>query len=130
MWWWRLPQNPTAYDDDWEDQPPQSAFHKWALGVALPAAIFAYGIWVLLTREAQVGGHMNPGQITMTLHGSNAVAYGVAVLSAALFLHCHYFWGNIYNQAWLAVLGKIISACGFIAAIGFLCVRVGVLGRT
>ena len=64
----------------------------------------------------------------MTLHGLNAVAIGIAFVSAAVFLHCHYFWGNIYNQAWFAVLGKIIGACGFIAGIGVVLVRNGVLG--
>ena len=45
-----------------------------------------------------------------------------------MFLHCHYFRGNVYNQAWFAVLGKIVAACGFIAGVGTLIVRVGVLG--
>jgi hypothetical protein len=79
---------------------------------------------VFLSREAEFGN-----QITMTLHGINAQAYAGAVFSAAVFVHCHYFWGNIYNQAWFAVLGKILSACGFIAGLGFLCVHLGLLGR-
>ena len=49
-------------------------------------------------------------------------------MSAAHFVHCHYFWGNVYNQAWLAVLGKIIGACGFIAGVAFVVIRNGVLG--
>ena len=123
--WWRFPYNPTAYDDDWEDQPKQSAFHKWVLGIALPGAFLFYGIWIVLTRAAQFSGN----QSTMELRGYNALAYGIAIISAAVFLHCHYFWGNVYNQAWFAVLGKIVAACGFIAALVFLCVRIGILGR-
>ena len=34
-----------------------------------------------------------------------------------------------YNQAWFAVLGKIVAGFGFIAALLFLLVRNGVLGR-
>jgi hypothetical protein len=64
----------------------------------------------------------------MTLHGSNAAAFGVAWVSAGVFLHCHYFWGNVFNQAWFAVLGKIVAACGFIAGLAFVLVRNGVLG--
>ena len=62
MLWWRFPYNPSAYDDDWEDQPSQG-------------------------------------------------------------------WGNVYNQAWPAVLGKILAACGFVAGLGFLLIHNGVLGR-
>ena len=59
---------------------------------------------------------------------SFAIAFGAAAASAGVFLHCHYFRGNVYNQAWFAVLGKIVAACGFIAGVGTLIVRVGVLG--
>jgi hypothetical protein len=51
-----------------------------------------------------------------------------AMLAAAVFMHCHYYWGNVYNQAWFAVLGKIVSACAFIGGLGTIIVRVGVLG--
>src|SRR5687767_2810278 len=98
--WWRSPHNPTAYDDDWEDQPAQSGVHQWGLGLGFPALILGYGIWVLLRGQAQFGG-----DFPMTLRGHNAIAYGVSAVCAAVFLHCHYFWGNVYNQAWFAVLG-------------------------
>jgi hypothetical protein len=91
----------------------------------VPALIFSYGIWILITREGEFGSY-----ITMTLHGYNAIAFGAAMISAAIFLHCHYFWGNIYNQAWFAVLGKIIAATGFIAGLLFLCIHIGILGRS
>lgn len=123
--WWRLPYNPGPYDDDWEDQPAQSGFHKWGLGVCIPAIILAYGIWILATQTAR----FYDNQISLELHGYNADAYAVAVIAAALFLHCHYFWGNVYNQAWFAVAGKIIAACAFVAGLAFLCIRVGILGR-
>ena len=29
----RFPYEPTAYDDDWEDQPGQGPQYKWGLGV-------------------------------------------------------------------------------------------------
>ena len=121
--WWRTPHNPTAYDDDWEDQPGQGPFYQWGLGVALPLALIGYGGYAIATREATFGG-----RIAMTLHGPNAIAFGIAWVSAGVFVHCHYFWGNILNQAWFAVLGKIVAACGFIAGLGFVLVRNAVLG--
>jgi hypothetical protein len=121
--WWRFPHNPTAYDDDWEGQPTQGPFYQWGLGVVVPVIILGLGIHAIMTRQAEYGS-----RVTMTLHGSNAVALGIAAASAALFLHCHYFWGNIYDQAWFAVLGKIVAACGVIAGLGIVIVRVGVFG--
>jgi hypothetical protein len=48
-------------------------------------------------------------------------------MSLGLFLHCHYFWGK-YHLSVVSVLGKILSAVAFIAALAFLLVRVGVFG--
>ena len=120
--WWRLPHNPTAYDDDWEDQPGQGPFYQWGLGVLVPLLVLGYGVLVLTTPGAAYA------RVGMSLGGVNAIAFGAAAASAGVFLHCHYFWGNVYNQAWFAVLGKIIAACAFIAALGTLIVRVGVFG--
>jgi hypothetical protein len=120
--WWRLPHNPTAYDDDWEDQPGQGPVYQWGLGGLVPLLVLGYGVYAVAARQAEYG------RIPMKLHGVNAVAFGTAAISAAVFLHCHYFWGNVYNQAWFAVLGKIVAACGFIAGLATLIVRVGVLG--
>ncbi|HEY7118270.1 MAG TPA: hypothetical protein VH475_16905 [Tepidisphaeraceae bacterium] len=121
--WWRYPHNPTAYDDDWEDQPGQGPFHQWGLGLVLPLALIGYGVYAIAMQQIRFGG-----RITMTLHGPNAVAFGIAWISAGVFVHCHYFWGNVFDQAWIAVLGKTVAACGFIAGLAFVLVRNGVLG--
>jgi hypothetical protein len=101
--------NPTAYDDG-EDQPGKGSSYLWGLGVVLPLLLVSYGLYAIIVRQIDFGG-----RITMTLRGPNAVAFGIAWCAAALFIHCHYFWGNIYNQAWFAVLGKIIAGCGLSA---------------
>ncbi|MDB5297898.1 MAG: hypothetical protein JWO31_3881 [Phycisphaerales bacterium] len=82
--------------------------------------------------HAFVTGHAVYGRAGMELHlaGVNAAAFGVAAVSAAVFLHCHYFWGNVYDQVWFAVLGKIVAAAGVVGGLGTLIVRVGVLGTT
>jgi hypothetical protein len=120
---WRFPHNPTAYDDDWADQPGQGPFYQWGLGVALPMLLGGYGLYGIIMRQMDFGG-----RIPMTLCGPNAIAFGAAWCAAALFVHCHYFWGNIYNQAWFAVLGKIIAACGFIGGLVFVLIRNGIFG--
>lgn len=120
---WRSRQNPTAYDDDWEDQPRQGPFYQWGLGVLLAALLVVWGVYAVVTRHVELGSRS-----PMTLRGLNAVAFGAAWACAGAFVHFHYFWGNVYNQAGVAVLGKIIAACGFIAGLGFVLVRNGVLG--
>ncbi len=121
--WQRHPHNPTAYDDDWEGQPGQGWFYQWGLGLLLPVALIGYGIYGVAMQQISFGG-----RVSMTLHGLNAIAFGIAWISAGIFVHCHYFWGNIFDQAWFAVLGKIIAACGFIAGLVFVLIRNGVLG--
>jgi len=121
--WTRVPHNPMPYDDDWEDQPAQSWFHKWVMGVVVPGAILWCAVRVIASASASVGA--NP---PMELHGKNTAALGTAGVGLSVFLHCHYFWGNIYNQIWFAVLGKIIGAMAFIAGLGVILVRVGVYG--
>jgi hypothetical protein len=116
-------REPTAYDDDWEDQPAQGAMYKWLLGVAGPLVIAGFGAHAVFTGEAEFGS-----RIRTTLHGVNADALGLAALSSAVFMHCHYFWGNIYDQAWFAVLRKIIAGCGFIAGLGIILIRFGPFG--
>jgi hypothetical protein len=119
----RQPYDPGPYDDDWEDQPAQSPFHQWVLGLLLPLLLAGYGIYGIANQQIEFGG-----RVLATFRGLNATALGVAAIAAGLFVHCHYFWGNIYDQAWFAVLGKIVAACVFIAGLVFLLIRNGVLG--
>jgi hypothetical protein len=121
--WWRYPYRPTPYDDDWEDQPGQGLLYQWGLGAVLPLLLIGYGLNAIVMQHVEFGS-----RISMTFRGLNATAFGVAWVSAGVFVHCHYFWGNIYNQAWFAVLGKIVAAIGFIAGLIFVLVRNGVLG--
>ena len=116
----RYPYNPGAFGDGFEDQQAQGPFYKYFLGIALPVGILYYGVAAVVTRHAWMYGQYST---PMELRGMNAVAIGVAAISLGVFLHCHYFWGNIYNQAWFAVLGKIVSASGFIAGLVTLIVR-------
>jgi hypothetical protein len=124
MWWHHSPREPGPYDDDWEDQPTQGPMYQYGLGVMVAVLLAIYGTDGVVHQHIEIGRRVSP----VTLHGKNAIAYGIAWICAGVFVHCHYFWGNIYNQAWFAVLGKIVSACGFIAALGYVLVRNGVWG--
>jgi hypothetical protein len=119
----RTPHNPSPYDDDWEDQPRQGPFYRWILGLAVPLVMGGFAVHAIALRETEFSG-----RVSMTLHGTNAVALGVVMFATAVFMHRHYYWGNVYNQAWPAVLGKIVSACAFIAGLATIIVRVGIFG--
>jgi hypothetical protein len=119
----RSPYSPSAYDDDLEDQPSQGWFHQWVLGCLVPLLLAIHGLRAVVLQYAETHG-----RDTMTLVGKNAIAYGIAVVAIALFMHCHYFWGNLYDQIWFAVLGKIIAATTMIAALAYLIVRIGIFG--
>jgi hypothetical protein len=126
MWWHHSLRKPRADDDDWEDQPTQGPMYQYGLGVMVPVLQMVYGGYGIVYQQIEIGRRFS--YTHFTLHGKNAIAYGIAWICAGVFVHCHYFWGNIYSQAWFAVLGKIVSACGFIAAVGYVLVRNGVWG--
>jgi hypothetical protein len=123
MPWWSI--DPRSDDDDLTGVPPSGNEYKWGVGVALPVILVYYGISMLASGEATF---YDGRYSSMPLHGANARAYAISILSVAVFAHCHYFWGNVYEQLWFAVLGKIISAIGFIAGLGFLIVHLGLMG--
>jgi len=125
--WFRTPnRHVSAYDDDWEDFPNGGPFGKWLGGMLLPLCAVAYGLSCLISGHGIFpGGQSGP----MDLSGPSAVAFGTAVIAVGTFLHCHYFWGNIYHLSAWALLGKIVSLIAFIGGLGFLLVRVGVLGK-
>ena len=120
----RSSYEPTAYDDDGEDIPASGPIAKWIGGVIAPLMLAIYGIACVATHHAIIGW-----QMPLELFAARAVMAGIAAMSAGLFLHCHYFWGNIYHLSPWAVLGKILSLIGFIGSIGYLLVRVGIFGE-
>ena len=121
----RVPDDQFATTDDDVDIPSSGPKSKYGAGVALPLLLIGYGIACFVTRHGVLIGEYND----LDLHGSKAVALGTASLSLGVFLHCHFFWGNVFHLSAFAVFGKIIAAVAFIASLGFLIVRVGVFGK-
>lgn len=115
----------TGYEDDWTDIPSSGFWPKWFGGVFFPLALLGYGIACIVKQRGYLPGRHGGG---LALTQENAIALGIACLAASLFLHCHFFWGNIYHLSGYAALGKVGSALVFIVAFGFLIVRIGALG--
>ena len=123
---WRTPYEPSGNEDDLDGPPPEGPYYQWGLGVVAAVAAVAYGARAIAVRDAAFGATRN----RLPLHGTNAVVFGAIAVSSGLFLHCHYFWGNVYEQAWPAVLGKIVGLAGVVGGMCVLIYRVGFLGAT
>lgn len=107
-----------AFDDD----PPAGILPKWVGGAALPFVIGVYSVSILVSQQATLPrrGFRTSGR---QLLGGDAVAYGIAILGAAIFLHCHYFWGNSQKLGEYSILGKMVGAAIFVGGIGWLLIR-------
>lgn len=83
----RLPREPTYSccfrgADEWMDQPGKGPFHQLALGVVLPLALLGYGGYGIAAQQITLSGR---GSITP--NGPNAVAFGIAWVSAGVVVH-------------------------------------------
>jgi hypothetical protein len=117
--------NSSAYDDDFGDIPLSGFWAKWFGGVCVPLVLVGYGVVCCITRHGTLPGDRSSD---MDVSGVEAIALGIASASLGLFLHCHYFWGNIYHLSAWATIGKIVSAMAFICSLVYLIIRIGLFG--
>lgn len=115
----------TGYEDDFEDVPPAGFLPQYGGGVLLPLLLVGYGVSCIATGHGILAGDQN----RLDVFGPDAVALGTACASLGLFLHCHYFWGNVYQMSPFAVVGKVVSALAFIGGLRYLIIHLGVFGR-
>jgi hypothetical protein len=103
-----------------DDDAPRDAWKKWCLGIAFPSLVAAYGVsCILLQRGTLIGQELQ----TMRLSGKDAIAFGIAILAVALFLHAHYFLSNAERLSALGGLGKLMALVAGIFGIGFVIIR-------
>ena len=109
--WTRSQGDYTVADADrFSGPPPDTFWAKWFGGVVFPLIGLAIGISMILMREATLYGQ---NQSNMDLHGTNALLYGWSTVSLAVFLHAHYFWGNVDRLMRFSFLGKVFSLTSF-----------------
>ena len=92
----------------------------------MPLLLAGYGLHCIVTGHDVLPGGRSQ---SMELYGAESIALGLATLGGGRFLHCHYFWGNIYHLAAWAVIGKIVGLLMLIGGLGYLLWHVGVLGH-
>ncbi len=97
----------------------------WAIvfgGIAVPLVLVGYGVSCIAMRRAWLFGH----EVSLPVSGSEATSVGIAAITAGLFLHSHYFCGNLALLARWSWIGKVVGAIGFILGLGYVVVRLGV----
>ena len=102
--------------DDLAGFPEPTFWSKWFGGATIPVWILAYGIHCCIQKQAVLIGRGS----RMELSGNEAIALGLAWISAACFLHVHYFWTASPCLAVLSELGKTVSALCLISSLGYL----------
>jgi hypothetical protein len=99
--------------DAFTGAPAQGVWPKWFGGIFVPLAMGAFGVFSIWTERSYLAGRSGG----MRLDGKDAILMGVVSLSLGVFLHCHYFWGNLFLHSNLAELGKIVSLTTFVGAL-------------
>jgi hypothetical protein len=99
--------------------PEPTIWTKWFGGLIVPAVTLAYGINCCIVKKALFIGTAGFGRHGMKLDGSEAVAMGITWICLALFIHFHYFWPTLKRLYIFTELGKIVSALGLIASLGY-----------
>lgn len=117
--WITDPRNKAVADlsDSLSNDAPQSPWAKWFGGMVVPLLIAIVGISNCISKQAVFSGD----GADLNLHGKNAIAMGIALLSVSAFLHTHYFWGNLERMRQYSDFGKTISAIAFIGSFGYVC---------
>jgi hypothetical protein len=100
-------------------------YSKWLFGAIAPIGVASYGVICVVKRVAEFRGE---SQATMTLHGLNAIAFGMTFIAAAIFMHCRLFWGEIYQTTWILELCEILAVLVIVISLVTLIVRIGVYG--
>ena len=104
--------------DSLSGDSPRSFWTKWFGGIGVPFFAAAVGVRYCILKQAVLVGSQGS---SLDLHGHDAIAMGIAWLSAAFFLHFHYFWGNLDRLSVFSDPGKIISAIVLIGSLGYVC---------
>lgn len=108
--------------DDWGGAPAAGPWPKWFGGILVPLPLIVYAIVCLVTHRGFLPGRHTP----LDLRDANAVALGISSMAAGMFLHLHYFWGNVCPSSHLPGIGKTLALIAFIGSLGYVIVRITV----
>mgnify|MGYP003611168472 CR=1 FL=1 len=104
--------------DDFTTSPETTFWTKWFGGCALPLGLAGYAVHCYVTKHAIMPGLTRLQFTYMHLYGSEAVFFGLALLSFACLLHFHYFWNAIEKLEPFSELLKNIALICLIGTFG------------
>ncbi|MFV2068840.1 MAG: hypothetical protein ACC645_17885, partial [Pirellulales bacterium] len=89
----------------------------WGIGIVAALVMATYGLACVVAQEATFFGGRPIAIVTYT--GTLAMCLGVAYVSLALFMHCHFTWSHSERYHGFAHIGQLISAATTAAATGY-----------
>lgn len=109
-------QTEADISDNLSGTPTHSFLSKWLGGVIVPVCILIYALRCCVLQKAVVFGSHDPN---LNLSGMPAVFMGLAWLSAAFFIHFHYFWSSVKRLCRFADFAKTIALLCLIGTFGY-----------
>jgi hypothetical protein len=91
---------------------------RWIVGVVFAVVLALYSVVCIVSQSAFYPRVRPLGLIEV--QGTQARAVGVLYLSAALFIHCHWFWSAHTDYHGYAQVGKLLSLVGILVGVGHL----------
>ena len=91
---------------------------KWLVGVGVALVPAMYGMYCILTGSAIWPSDPETGGGTLEVHGTAAVAVGVAFIGAGLLIHAHWFWDEHSRYPFVAVPLKTFAVLAITLGIG------------
>jgi len=96
--------------------PSPSFLSKWFGGVIVPVCLLIYALRCCILQKAVFWGGRSG---SLELFGIPAVFLGLAWLSAAFFMHFHYFWSSHKKLCIFADFAKTIALLCLIGTFGY-----------
>ena len=85
----------------------------WGLGIVVPLALIAYGLFALQTQSAafvgRTQGLLYSRWSIVSFHGTPAIGLGAAYIGLGVFLHFHGFWSWRERCDLLAQIGMSLA---------------------
>ncbi len=102
-----------------DEYDPSVPFLKWGGGVLLPLVPFGLGMACIVRRVAFFPAGRGPQNTLIPFYGFDAVAIGISLLFAALWIHAHFFWPTEERLERHAYGVKLLSIFGLILSFGY-----------
>ena len=92
-----------------------STFSRIVGGVVAAITVGLFGLHACITRQATLPGGRGAD---LGLSGPAAVGFGIALIAAGLFLHCHFVWTPSERLYQWADVGKGVALVALIGGLG------------